>query len=69
MKHVISLALAALLTWAFLAVLGPVSNVVARYWLTLEPGQQTTVKIMMPFLLALPAIIIAIRRRKARPQK
>jgi hypothetical protein len=65
LKHLISITLAALLTWAFIAALGPVVGAVSRFWFKLDAGQQATAKVVLPLLCGVPALIILFRRRKA----
>jgi hypothetical protein len=66
MKQLIALALAALLTWAFLAMLGPASGAIVRFWAGLDAGPQAFVKIAAPILCAVPAAVVLFRRRKAK---
>jgi hypothetical protein len=66
LKHLISITLAALLTWAFITALGAVSGPIVRYWLGLDAGQQAALKVILSVLCGVPAIVVLFRRRKTR---
>ena len=69
MKHLVAITLAGALTWAFLAVLGPVTGSVARVWLSLDAGQQATLKVLLPLLMAVPGILMMLKRRRLKNEE